>query len=414
MSLTTSKLLIGPFRQLLTLEGLPAKGAIRDEDMPVLPDAGILLEDGRVSQTGSFAKLALQAGKDIRVQELTDDFVGMPAFIDSHTHICFAGSRAMDYQARLAGKSYLDIARAGGGIQFSVARTREASLEELAAGIVSRAQQLSDGGVATIEVKSGYGLNVEDELKMLRAIRLAQAQTAVRLVPTCLAAHLPGPEYKGRSQEYLDYILAELLPIVKAEKLSHRVDIFVEETAFAVSEARSYLRKAQEMGFDLTVHADQFSPGGSALAVELGARSADHLEATDEAGLAALAGSETVATVLPGASLGLGLPFAPARRLLDAGACVAIASDWNPGSAPMGDLLTQAALLSVYEKLSAAETFAGMTYRAGQALGLPEGTGRIRKGEIAEMILFPTDDYREILYHQGQLRPALMLSGDSD
>ena len=212
-------------------------------------------------------------------------------------------------------------------------------------------------------------------------------------------------DFDGSEAVYVNHILQEILPQIRLERLSERVDIFVEETAFGLDSAKHFLTEAQKLGFDLTVHADQFSVGGSALAVALNAVSADHLEAATEKEIDLLAKSKVVATVLPGASLGLGMPFAPARKLLNAGACVAIASDWNPGSAPMGDLLVQAALLGAYEKLSFSEVFAGLTFRAAHALKQHD-RGRLTTGQKADMILFDTTDYRDILYAQGMLKPT--------
>jgi len=191
---------------------------------------------------------------------------------------------------------------------------------------------------------------------------------------------------------------------VQAEGLADRVDIFIEESAFDQSDGRYFLQKAKQLGFSLTVHADQFSAGGSAIAVECGALSADHLEASTDHEITLFGQSDTVAVLLPGASLGLGMGFAPARKLLDTGACVAIASDWNPGSAPMGDLLVQASILGAYEKLTLAETLAGLTFRAAKALRLAD-RGTIESGRIADMQAYPTADYRDILYNQGTLKP---------
>ncbi|MEO1587001.1 MAG: amidohydrolase family protein, partial [Bacteroidota bacterium] len=223
-------------------------------------------------------------------------------------------------------------------------------------------------------------------------------------IPTCLAAHIPPKDRTGNASSYLKEIQEELWPILLREGLTKRMDIFVEEGAFSVEEARVYLKAAQTAGFDLTLHVDQFHPGSSLLAVELQALSADHLEASGTREIQALAQSDVVAVALPGASLGLGDRFTPARKLLDAGASLAIASDWNPGSAPMGQLLLQAALLSVYEKLSTAETLAGLTVRAASALNLQD-RGKLVPDCRADIIAFPVDDYREILYQQGSLLP---------
>lgn len=394
--------LIGPFSQLLPLSNLTLKGPLADTQLDIIEDAGILVKDGSIVETGSFEKLYKNRQPDTEIEDVHFQSVLLPGFIDSHTHICFAGSRARDYSLRVAGKSYQEILKQGGGIHDTVEKTREASEEELVRGIMQRAQRHLQEGVTTIEVKSGYGLNVAEELKMLRAIKTASSSLQAELIPTCLAAHVKPKDFK-EAHDYLNYILKELLPKVKQAELAKRVDIFVEPEAFPVEASRPYLEEAKRMGFALTLHADQFSSGGSSLAAELGALSADHLESSNEKDVASLAKSNTIATVLPGASLGLGMQYSPARKLLDAGAGLAIATDWNPGSAPMGDLLVQAALLGAAEKLSTAEVFAGLTYRAAAALALPD-RGTLAAGSLADMQSYPTNDYREILYFQGKMK----------
>jgi imidazolonepropionase len=331
----------------------------------------------------------------------------MPGFIDSHTHCCFGGSRAKDYALRNSGSSYLEIAKAGGGIWDTVTQTRLASFSELEELLIQRCHRFLAQGITTMEVKSGYGLSVNEELKMLRVIASAGKKVAQDLISTCLAAHMLPKDFEGDAVAYLNHLIKELLPVIKSEGLSNRIDAFIETSAFSPEEIAPYFKAAQAMGFDLTVHADQFSTGGSAVAIAFNARSADHLEASEESEIRALAQSTVVATALPGASLGLGCAFAPARALLDAGACLSIASDYNPGSAPMGDLLTQAAILGTIEKLSNAEVLAGITSRAAAALDLKD-RGTLEIGKIADFIIFPTSNYQEITYQQGQLRPSMI------
>ncbi|MGZ3945307.1 MAG: imidazolonepropionase [Mucilaginibacter sp.] len=396
--------LIGPFTQVLPLTGLPLKGAIADDQLQVITNGGVLLDNGLIVAIGDFESLRKDHPK-AAIEEINGDHVLLPGFIDCHTHICFAGDRSKDYAMRIAGKTYLEIAKAGGGIWDSVTQTREASESELVKLLIQRADRHLKNGVTTIEVKSGYGLNTEEELKQLKAIRSASKDSIATLVPTCLAAHIKPKDFAGPELAYLVYLLNDLLPKIKQEGLANRVDIFIEDSAFSAPDAIHYLNAAKQMGFDITVHADQFTTGGSEVAVQVGALSADHLEASTEKEIKLLAASDTVAVALPGASLGLGMDFAPARKLLDAGASLAIASDWNPGSAPMGDLLMQASILSAYEKLTTAETFAGLTYRAAKALNLHD-RGTLENGKLADMQAYPCKDYREILYHQGKLKPA--------
>lgn len=399
--------LIGPFRQVLSMTDLPKSGPIKDAQLQVLEKVGVLIQGEFIVRLDAYKKLYQEAqAQNYLIEEIEQPMVLLPGFIDAHTHICFAGSRASDYALRVAGKSYLEIAHSGGGILDTVRKTREATLIELVDMLKRRCDRHLSEGVTTCEVKSGYGLRVDDELKMLEAIALVNKHHALDLVPTCLAAHTRPPEFTD-SGAYLQHLLEELLPQVKEQRLSNRVDIFVEQSAFKQKESMEYLLKAKEMGFDITVHADQFSTGGSRVAAEAGAISADHLEASDEASIALLEEAGVVATVLPGASLGLGMPYAPARKLLDQGLCLAIATDWNPGSAPMGDLLLQAALLGAAEKLTFAETFAAITTRAASALGL-EDRGELAKGKMADMVSFPTDNYKEVLYLQGKLKPQII------
>jgi imidazolonepropionase len=393
--------LIGPFSQIIPLTGLPLKGALADAQLTVIDNGAVVTDDkGNILSIGDYNELRNQYTHALPVL-IYGPAVLLPGFIDCHTHICFDGNRSRDYAMRIAGKTYLEIARAGGGIWDSVTRTRAADIDTLITNTAHRANRHLQEGVTTIEVKSGYGLSVAEELKMLQAIRRAGERTKATLISTCLAAHMKPKDYTG--VDYLDDVVTGLFPAI--QHLTNRVDIFIEETAFSVEEALPYLQRAKELGFALTVHADQFSSGGSAVAVQAGASSADHLEASTADDVQLLAGSDTVAVVLPGASLGLGMHYAPARKLLDAGACVAIASDWNPGSAPMGDLLLQAAVMSAAEKLSTAEVLAGLTFRAAKALDLTD-RGRLAAGMRADMQVYPTADYRDLLYYQGKMKPS--------
>lgn len=402
--------LIGPFSQILPMTNLPEAGAIQDEQLQVVERAGVLVQDGKVLKTGSYDKLHREAlDNKYKLELIEEPMVLLPGLIDAHTHICFAGSRANDYALRVAGKSYLEIARSGGGILDSVRKTREATLVELVEFMKKRCDRHLREGITTCEVKSGYGLTVEEELKMLEVIKLVSKHHTMDLIPTCLAAHMLPPEHAD-ARLYLQEVLTELLPQVQEQGLANRIDIFVEETAFKEAEALEYLLAAKEMGFDLTVHADQFSTSGSKVAAEAGAISADHLEASGDQEIELLREAGVVATVLPGASLGLGMHYAPARKMLDGGLCLAIATDWNPGSAPMGDLLLQAALLGAAEKLTTAETLAAITTRAARALNLTD-RGELAKGKLADMIAFPTNNFKEILYLQGKLKPSKVWKG---
>ncbi|MFV0304972.1 MAG: imidazolonepropionase [Moheibacter sp.] len=395
--------LIGPFSQIIPLRNLPIKGTLKDEQLEIIENGGILVENGTILSLGLFTDLKKEF-PNVHQEEIQEDSVLLPGFIDSHTHICFGGNRSRDFAMRLNGKTYLEIAESGGGIWSTVTNTRKESRESLMKSTLKRANKMLQNGITTLEIKSGYGLSIEDELKMLEAINDVKSNTKATVVSTFLGAHMKPRDFEGANTEYLSLLVNEVFPILKERKKTNRIDIFTEKSAFSVEESRFYLQKAKENGFEITIHADQFTPGGSLLAVEFGALSADHLEFSGEEEIKVLAKSNVVATALPGASIGLGMQYTPARKLLDAGACLSIASDWNPGSAPMGDLLTQASILATFEKLSMAEILSGLTFRAAKALNFTD-RGTLENGKKADFISFPTADFRDIIYHQGQLKP---------
>ncbi len=404
---------IGPLTEVLTMDHLALKGPVSDNSLTILTDAGILMEGEQIHTIGKHRDVLSRAREfQAEIISVEGPVVAIPGLIDCHTHICFSGSRARDYSLRNAGSTYLEIAKAGGGIWDTVTQTRAATLETLTEGIIQRANSKLQQGVTTIEVKSGYGLSLAHELRMLQAIVKANTSTAAELISTCLAAHMFPKDFEGSRKDYLELMANELLPKIRKEKLSNRVDAFIEEGAFSQQDIAPFFKKAISLGFDLTVHADQFSVGGSDVAIQYKARSADHLEASGTREIGNLAKSDVIAVALPGASLGLGCNFTPARALLDAGASVAIASDHNPGSAPMGQLITQAAVLGAFEKLTTAEVLAGITYRAAAALGLKD-RGMLAIGKLADLVLFKTPDHREILYHQGSLHPSLVIKNGS-
>jgi len=400
--------IIGPFSQLLTMDAIPLKGSVNDSQLEIIPNGGVVVSEGVIVKTGNFDQLCFEnIDLDIEIYRIEKDLVAMPGLIDPHTHICWAGSRAKDYSLRLAGKSYLEIAQSGGGIGDTVAKTRAASAIELDALLTERAIAHLLNGITTIEVKSGYCLNTAGEIKMLEVIRNVNQKLPVDLIATCLAAHIKPADFEGNSTEYLKNIVNELLPEVLQKSLSKRVDIYIDRGAFTKDEARIYLNTAKKLGFDLAIHGEQFTSGGVSLACELDALSVDHLEMIQDHEINILAASAVIPVALPGASLGLGCQFAPVRKLLDAGCSLAIGSDWNPGSAPMGDLLMQTAILGIFEKMTIAESLAAITFRAAAALGLTD-RGILRNGLLADMIGFPTSDYREILYNQGSLKPSMV------
>ncbi len=397
---------IGPFAQVVTMHGLPASGPIDDSLLTIKADAAIHVRGDLIVDILPFNAPEIRHLKHL---EMATPCVAMPGFIDTHTHLCFAGSRAADYTRRLSGISYRQIAMQGGGILSTVIQTQAASQPALVDGLIKRLKIACQQGVTTCEVKSGYGLNTGDEIKMLQAINQASQQQAVSLIPTCLAAHALPKEFPSATS-YLDHLGHELLPKLIQQKLCRRIDIFVDSCAFTIAEARPFLARAKQMDFAIIVHADQFARGGAKLAADIGALSADHLEVSTPADAALMKASGVIPIVLPASSLGLGLPFAPARMLLDAGLPLVIASDWNPGSAPSGRLLMAAAFLGAAQHLTMAETFAALTVRAAKALELND-RGMLQPGKRADIIVFPVSDMREILYQQGALLPCTTLIG---
>lgn len=393
----------GPFVQIITLANLPIKGAIKDEQLEIIENGGIVSQNNTIVAIGNYKDLITKY-PNAALELIVDEQVAMPGLVDAHTHICFGGNRAKDFGMRLNGKSYLEIAENGGGIWSTVTKTREKTADELKDITLFHANKLIQKGTTTAEVKSGYALSHEGEITMLEGINLANQECEIDLIPTYLGAHMKAKDFDGSNIEYLEQIVKHTFPVLKQKELTNRIDIFVEQSAFTVDEANYYLTEAKSAGFDITVHADQFTTGGSKVAIKHKALSADHLEFSAEKEIRELAFSDVVATVLPGASVGLGMQFAPARALLDAGCCVAIASDWNPGSAPMGDLLTQASIIATFQKLSTAEVFAGITFRAAKALKLDD-RGTLEVGKNADFISFSTSSYQDIIYYQGQMQP---------
>ena len=384
------------------MANLPERGAISDNSLEIIDDGGVVIEDGKIIEVGDFLSLSKN---DLDVREITYPCVLLPGFIDSHTHVCHYGNRSDEYAKRNSGISYQQILEEGGGIHNTMNSTSNSTDEQLTDDTLNRLKRHFQEGVLTCEVKSGYAPNLEDEVRMLRIINEIDSSNDIDLIPTCLAAHVTPKKYES-SKKYLDSIVNELLPIIKEENLSNRVDIFIEEKAFSVTEASNFLEKIKS-DFYITAHANQFTSGGLKVGVDNGAVSVDHLEVITDQEIDYLSKSDTTGVVLPGCSLGLGIPFAPARKLLDNNCKVSIASDWNPGSAPMGDLLMQASLLGSTEKLSNAEVLAGITCRAANALSL-EDRGSLENGKIADMIGFKTNDFRDILYNQGKLKPSFI------
>ena len=325
-----------------------------------------------------------------------------PGFVDSHTHAVFGGPRAAEYEMRSRGLDYMEIARQGGGINASVSDVRRRSEDELVELALPRLYEMVRLGTTTVEIKSGYGLTTADELKTLRAIQRIAQQVPLRVVPTFLGAHDIPLEYRHRRADYVAMIINEMIPAVAESKLAKFCDVFMEPGAFTRDESESILRAAAEHGLLLKLHADEFENSGAAeLAAQLGAASADHLGAISDAGIAALANSPTVATLLPATLFFLGkTKYAPARKLIDAGATVALATDYNPGTAPSCSMPLVLTMACSQMRMTPLEAIRAATTGAAQALRLHD-VGSISEGSYADFVLWRVADFREIPYHFG-------------
>jgi imidazolonepropionase len=324
----------------------------------------------------------------------------VPGLIDCHTHLAFGGWRAGEFVERLRGRSYLEIAKSGGGIASTVRATRAASNAELVERCDAWLREAVRLGVTTVEAKSGYGLDEEHELRLLSVYAEVSRASAVRLVPTFLGAHTIPPEFADRRSEYLDLLCGPLMTAVAARRLARFCDVFVEESAFTVDEARRVLGAARDCGLAAKVHADQLTDGGgAALAVEVGAASADHLDCVSADGIACLAGSSTVAVSLPVATLYLGRPPMPARALIGAGVPVAVATDFNPGTAPTLHLPLAMLLACTLQRMTPAEALKGATIYAAMAIGEADTCGSLEPGKRADFAVIDAPDVDHWLYH---------------
>ena len=367
-------------------------------DVGHIADAALAWEDGIIRWAGAAKDLPA----DLRSWE-TEDAGGrmvVPGLIDCHTHLAFGGWRADDFERRLRGETYLQIAQAGGGISSTVKKTRALGEPEL----LDRAQEVLDDvsclGVTTLEAKSGYGLTVADELKTLRVYRALRDRGGVRVVSTFLGAHTVPPEFKDDRAAYVKLVIEEMLPAVAKEGLATFCDAFVEASAFGHDEARRIFAAAKRLGLTPKLHADQLTAnGGAELAAEVGAASADHLEHISDAGIAAMKGAGVVAVSLPIATLYLNASPLPARKLIDAGVAVAVATDFNPGSAPSWHLPLALMLACTLQRMTPAEALVGATRHAARALRMDDRIGSLAAGKQADFAVIEADDLTQWLYH---------------
>jgi imidazolonepropionase len=389
---TSSRLLVRDLAQLVTPAGDPAP--LRGDalgNVEVLEDAFVVCEGGRITASGRMRELESLEGE---IEELDGSGrCAIPGLVDCHTHACFAGDRVEEFSLRANGASYEELHAAGGGILSTVRATRGANEAELQAAVGRHRDWMLRAGTTTFESKSGYGLDRETELASLRAI------AAEGGVPTWLGAHAVPPEFAD-ADAYLDFVLAEVLR--EAARLAEAADVFVEEGAFEPAQARRYLEACRDAGLALRLHADQFTERGAVpLALELGARSVDHLEATGPEGVRALAASDVIAVLLPASALFLGRPMPPARALADAGAAIALATDFNPGSSFCESLPIVCSLACTQLHLSPQEALAACTVNAAHVLGRSDRIGRVAPGYDADLVLLDAPDWRHLAYHLG-------------
>lgn len=397
---------------LLTLEGVAAKDgrSVTADDLGVTPKGAILAEGGHVVWAGAEKELPRSFRKKIKSETDLKKRTVLPAFVECHTHTVFAGSRAAEFELRNQGVDYLEISRRGGGILSTVRATRAATASELAAVAEKRLAEFLRQGVTLVEIKTGYGLDAASEVKTLQAI--AKLKTT-RVTPTFLGAHSI-PKEHASAREYLTYLREQVVPLVKKKKLAARADIFIEKGFFEVPESRDYLTFLKSEGFDLTIHADQLSAsGGALLAIELDALSADHVIQINDDVVRKLAASNVTSVLLPAADLYMKCAYPPARKLLDAGARVALATDFNPGTSPTQDLALVGLLARLEMKMTLPEVIAAYTFNAAKALRWEEKLGSLVEGKLADFAVFE-EDWDQLFYSAGRMRPlAVYQAGKS-
>jgi imidazolonepropionase len=400
--------------QLVTLAG-PARPRVGDElrELGVIADAALVVEDGCIVAGGSYAELCGRIPPHAELIDAEGRCV-TPGFVDAHTHLVFAGSRAAEFEQRIGGATYQQIAAAGGGILHTVALTRAASEDELVSEARKHLDWMLRAGTTTAEAKSGYGLERATELRMLRVLARLDAEGPVRIVPTLLAAHCVPPEFAGRREEYVRWIAEELIPEVAAAGLAKYCDAFCDDHAFTVEESRTVLTAARRQGLRLRVHAEQFRPGtGAALAAELGAATADHLEAAEDEVLQVLKDAGVQPVMLPGSVFALGRSnYPPARKMVESGLAIVLATDFNPGSSPIASMPFILSLACLQMGLTPAEALTAATINAAWSLDLGNSIGSLEAGKQADFLIHEFTDYRELAYYiAAPARPRVFVAG---
>ena len=386
--------------QLVTLSG-PKRPRVGTElsALGIIRDGGMLIRDGKIERVGPSDEIEKNVG-DAEVVDAGGRVV-MPGFVDAHTHLVFAGNRLDDFERRARGETYEQIAKAGGGIWSTVEKTRAASELDLLAQAKKHANWFLRCGTTTVEAKSGYGLTVEDELKILRVMRQLKEEVPLEIVPTFLGAHAIPRELSP--DEYLDVVVTEMLPRVTAEKLAEFCDVFCERGYFNIDQSRKILSAAKKVGLSLRGHVDQLTnSGGAKLMAEMGATTADHLEQTDEQGIAALKKANVQPVLLPGSVYALGSSRYPrAREMIEAGLAIVLATDFNPGSSPTPSMPMVLSLACTQMKMSPAEAITASTVNAAYSVNRGDRIGSLEPGKLANFVIFDCEDYRELAYWFG-------------
>ncbi len=400
--------------QLVTVAG-PARARAGAElrELAIMTEGAFVVADGRIEAVGSYKELKPSLLADIDVVDAGGRAV-LPGFVDAHTHLVFGGNRVTEYEQRVAGRSYQEIAAAGGGIASTLKQTRAASEEELLDAAERYAEWFLRGGTTTIEAKSGYGQSLESELKMLRVLKVLEGRTSLRIVPTVLAAHVVPPEFKADRGGYVAMVTEKLLPAVAEQGLARYCDVFCDEHAFTLDEARVIQTAAKRCGLGLRMHVEQFAAdGGARLAAELGAKTADHLEYTERAGMDALRKAGVQPVLVPASVFALGRSKYPdARAMIEAGLAPVLATDFNPGSSPTTSMALVISLAALYMKMLPSEAVIAATINAAASLDMADEAGSIEKGKRADFVIHEFKDYREIAYFVGApARPEVYVVG---
>jgi len=389
--------------QLVTVpsHGKRLKRGPEMSDIGVIENAAVIIADDTITWCGRMEDLSMGTIKEATVLDCLNRLV-MPGFVDSHTHLLFAGSREAEFAMRAAGATYQEIADKGGGILSTVKQVRSSSKKDLKKNARRWLHKLLQHGTTTVEIKSGYGLDMETEVRMLEAINELNAEEVISIVPTFLGAHAVPPELRKQKAEYVREVVDRMIPYIGSKRLALFCDVFCEKGYFTAAESRAILNQGKQFNLAPKLHADELNPtGGAELAATSGAASADHLEHVSDAGIDALAGSDTVATLLPGVSFFLNHAYAPARRLIDAGAAVAIASDFNPGSCMAFNMQLMMTIACTQMGMSPEEAITASTLNGAAALKISGQVGSIEPGKKADLCIMNVPNYATLAYHFG-------------